>query len=208
LHLVAFAVADAARAHRRLEKDGFAVRPLVHMSRPVDTEQGPDKAAFTIARVEPGVMAEGRIQMLTHHTEHTVWQPRWLTHPNSAVGLIDVMIAVGDIDEAARRYSRFTGRAATRTPGGAHIRLDRGGIYLVSHERVTERLPEVAIAKLPFIVGYALQVQSLAAAEAAVDGADLDWHAFENGIAAAFPVELGEGAWFFVESADALPWRR
>jgi Glyoxalase-like domain len=208
LHLVAFAVADAAKAHRRLEKGGFAVRPLVHMSRPVDTEQGPGKAAFTIARVQPGVMAEGRIQMLTHHTEHTVWQPRWLTHPNSAIGLIDVMIAADDVDEAARRFTRFTGRAATRTPGGALIRLDRGGVYLISHERVTERLPEVAIAKLPFIVGYALQVQSLGAAEAAVDHADLDWHAFENGIAAAFPVELGEGAWFFVERADALPWRR
>jgi hypothetical protein len=208
LHLVAFAVADAAKAHRRLESNGFAVRPLVSMSRPVETETGPDKAAFTIARVEPGVMAEGRIQMLTHHTAHTVWQPRWLTHPNSAIGLIDVMIAVDDIDEAAQRFTRFTGRRATRTPGGALIRLDRGGVYLVSHERVTERLPEVAIAKLPFIVGYALQVQSLAAAETAVDHAGLDWHAFENGIAAAFPVELGEGAWFFVEHADALPWRR
>jgi Glyoxalase-like domain len=208
LHLVAFAVADAAKAHRRLESNGFAVRPLVSMSRPVETETGPDKAAFTIARVEPGIMAEGRIQMLTHHTEHTVWQPRWLTHPNSAIGLIDVMIAVDDIDEAAQRFTRFTGRRATRTPGGALIRLDRGGVYLVSHERVTERLPEVAIAKLPFIVGFALRVQSLAAAEAAVDHADLDWHVFENGIAAAFPVELGEGAWFFVEHADALPWRR
>lgn len=208
LHLVAFAVADAAKAHRRLGADGFAVQPLVHMSRPVETAQGPDKAAFTIARVEPGVMAEGRIQMLTHHTAHTVWQPRWLGHPNSALGLIDVMIAVGDIDEAASRFTRFTGRAATRTPGGALVRLDRGGVYLVSRERVTERLPEVAIAKLPFIVGYALCVQSLAAAEAAVDGADLDWHAFESGIAAAFPAELGQGAWFFVERADALPWRR
>ena len=208
LHLVAFAVADAAQAHRRLAADGFAVRPLVHMSRPVDTEAGPGTAAFTIARVEPGVMAEGRIQMLTHHTEPAVWQPRWLSHPNSAIGLIDVMIAVADVEEAARRFARFTGRAAMPTPGGALIRLDRGGVYLVSHDRVTERLPEVPVTTLPFIVGYAVRVQSLAAAEAAVDGADLDWHAFDGGIAAAFPAELGEGAWFFVERADALPWRR
>ena len=208
LHLVAFAVADAAQAHRRLAADGFAVRPLVHMSRPVDTEAGPGTAAFTIARVEPGVMAEGRIQMLTHHTEPAVWQPRWLSHPNSAIGLIDVMIAVADVEEAARRFARFTERAATPTPGGALIRLDRGGVYLVSHDRVTERLPEVPVTTLPFIVGYAVRVQSLAAAEAAVDGADLDWHAFDGGIAAAFPAELGEGAWFFVERADALPWRR
>jgi hypothetical protein len=69
-------------------------------------------------------------------------------------------------------------------------------------------LPEVAVATLPFIAGYAVQVQSLAAAETAVDGADLEWRAFEDGIVASFPIELGEGAWFFVERASALPWRR
>ncbi len=49
---------------------GFRVR-AAHRTcqRPVETEAGDDTAAFTIARVEPGVMPEGRIQMLTHHTE-------------------------------------------------------------------------------------------------------------------------------------------
>jgi len=207
LHLAAFAVADAANAHRRLADNGFRVRELVQMQRPVDTAAGAATAAFTIARVAPGEMPEGRIQILTHHTEQAVWQDRWLSHPNSAAGLIDVMIAIADVDEAARRFARFTGRPATRTSGGAVIRLDRGGVYLVSHDRATERLPEVAITALPFMVGYALRVQSLAAAEKAVDAAGLDWHAFENGIAAAFPAELGGGAWLFVENADGLPWR-
>ncbi len=208
LHLAAFAVADAEKAHRRLAMDGFAVRDLAHMRRPVVTRAGPDTAAFTIARVEPGVMPEGRIQFLTHHTEHTVWQERWLSQPNGAVGLIDVMIAVADVAEAADRFERFLGRAATSTPGGALIRLDRGGVYLLTHERATEKLPEVAFGAPPFMVGYALRVTSLATAEAAVDNAGLEWHAFEYGIAAAFPAELGEGAWLFVERESGLPWRR
>ncbi len=208
LHLAAFAVADAAKTHQRLAADGFRVRDLVRMERPVETAAGADKAAFTIARVEAGVMPEGRIQMLTHHTEQTVWQPRWLQHPNGACGLIDVVIAVADVEEAAQRFARFTGRAATPTPGGALIRLDRGGVYLITHDRAMEKLPELAFPAPPFIVGYALRVKSLAAAEAAVDGADLEWHTFEGGIAAAFPTELGEGAWFFVESSSGLPWRR
>jgi len=208
LHLAAFAVADAAAAHRRLSASGFPVQPLVSMSRPVDTEAGPATAAFTIARVEPGVMPEGRIQMLTHHTEQAVWQKRWLTHSNGAIGLIDVVIAVADVEEAAQRFARFTGRNATRTAGGAVLNLDRGGVYLVSYDRITERLPEVAITKLPFVAGYAIRVKSLAIAETVVDRADLEWHTFEDGIAAAFPVELGEGAWFFVEHAAGLPWRR
>lgn len=208
VHLAAFAVADAAKARERLANSGFRVRDLVRMQRPVESEAGAGTAAFTIARVEPGMMPEGRIQMLTHHTEHAVWQPRWLMHPNSASGLIDVVIAVANVEEAAQRFARFTGRAAVPTPGGALIRLDRGGVYLVSHDRATEKLPEIAVATLPFIIGYALRVKSLAAAEAAIDHADLEWRAIEDGLVACFPVELGEGAWFFVERAEALPWRR
>jgi hypothetical protein len=208
VHLAAFAVADAERAHERLKSDGFRVRPLVKMQRPVETAAGDAIAAFTIARVEPDVMPEGRIQMLTHHTEAAVWQPRWLAHPNSAIGLIDIVIAVADISEAAARFSRFTGRAATQMPGAALIRLDRGGVYLIAHDRAAEKLPEVPATTLPFMLGYAVRVQSLAAAEAAVESADLEWRTFEGGMVTCFPSELGAGAWFFVEDAAALPWRR
>jgi hypothetical protein len=211
LHLAAFSVANAEAAHRRLAASGFPVRELVRMSRPVDTEAGADTAAFTIARVQLGVMPEGRIQMLTHHTEQAAWQKRWLSHPNGAVGLIDVMIAVADVEEAAQRFARFTGRAATPRPGGsAFIELDRGGVYLISRERVARRLPEVAITKLPFIAAYALRVRSLATAENTAERAGLEWRAIDGGegIVVSFPVELGQGAWFFVERAQGLPWRQ
>ncbi len=208
VHLAAFAVAGAQSAHARLKTDGFRVRPLVTMQRPVETEAGDDVAAFTIARVEPDVMPEGRIQMLTHHTEAAVWQPRWLAHPNSAIGLIDVVIAVADIGEAAARFARFTGHAAVAVAGGAMLRLDRGGVLLLTRDALAELAPEASPNALPFMAGYAIGVRSLAAAEAAMEGGDLEWRAFEDGIAASFPSELGEGVWFFVEDATALPWRR
>src|SRR5262249_24273315 len=128
LHLVAFAVADAADAHARLGNSGFRVRPLVRMQRPVDTENGSTTAAFIIARVEPGVMSEGRIQVLTHHTEQAVWQPRWLTHPNGAIALTDVLIAVADVDEAAQRFARFAGRPIAANATGRAVALDRGPV--------------------------------------------------------------------------------
>jgi hypothetical protein len=65
----------------------------------------------------------------------------------------------------------------------------------------------VPVTSLPFMIGYALGVSSLADVEAAVARADLDWRAFDDGIVATFPTELGEGAWFFVEKASDLPWR-
>jgi hypothetical protein len=209
LHLAAFSVNDAAAAREHLAAAGFPVQDLVRMQRPVKTENGSGIAAFTIARVKPMAMPEGRVQILTHHSEDAVWQPRWLSHPNSVSDLIDVVIAVGDVEEASRRFARFTGRPAEATEGGgALIRLDRGGIYLLNQRRAAEKLPEVPITSLPFMIGYALGVESLAAAETAVDGADLEWRALDDGIVATFPAELGEGAWFFVEQAKDLPWRR
>ena len=50
VHLAAFAVADAAAAHRRLAASGFRMRPLVEMDRPVDAGGKRETAAFTIAR--------------------------------------------------------------------------------------------------------------------------------------------------------------
>src|SRR6266702_5716731 len=56
VHLVAFSVADAEAAHRRLTEAGFVMRPLVQFQRPVDTVSGPGIAAFTVVRLERGAM--------------------------------------------------------------------------------------------------------------------------------------------------------
>ena len=61
-----------------LPRMAFAVRDLVRHVAAGRYRSRQRTAAFTIARVEPGVMPEGRIQMLTHHTEQAVWQKRWL----------------------------------------------------------------------------------------------------------------------------------
>jgi hypothetical protein len=209
VHLAAFSVADAAAAHGRLGASGFRMRPLAHFQRPVSTQTGDGIAAFTVARVERGEMAEGRIQILTHRTEHTVWQQRWLDHPNGVLGLIDLVIVVADLDEAAGRFARFTGRPAEPTAGGRAIRLDRGQVTLVTPAAWTALAGamEIAVPRLPFIAAYALTVRSLDPVGTLLERAGLRPHRSRDAIAAAFPAELGIGAWFFVERADALRWR-
>src|SRR5262245_40004368 len=161
IHLAAFAAADAGKAHARLGNAGFALRPLVNMQRPVDTEAGPATAAFTVARVERGAMAEGRIQILTHHTEDAVWQKRWLVHPNGARALASVVIVVPDVKEAAVRFARFTGRHVISTSSGQMIALDRGRVELVTRAAFEAALPDIAIAGLPFMGAYGIVVTSL-----------------------------------------------
>ena len=202
VHLAAFAVVDAAKAHRRLGEAGFPLRPLVEMQRPVDTETGRATAAFTVARVERNAMAEGRIQLLTHRTEDAVWQKRWLAHPNGARGLVSIVIAVADVDEAAARFARFTGRPATPTRSGQIVRLDRGRVELVTREAFAAALPEIAIASMPFMGAYGVLVQSLATIETPLRQSGIPARRAGDCLVAPFPDELGRGAWLFAESRE------
>jgi len=202
VHLAAFAVADAGKAHARLGTAGFALRPLVSMQRPVDTETGAATAAFTLARVERGTMAEGRIQILTHHTEDAVWQKRWLVHPNGARALASVVIVVPDVQEAAARFARFTGRNPTPTRSGQVIALDRGRVELVTRAAFEAALPEIEIPDLPFIGAYGIVVASLDAVGAIFAGASLRARRINDCLIAPFPAELGQGAWLFSQKSE------
>src|SRR5260370_6198830 len=53
VHLAAFTAADAAAAHRRLAENGFRVRPVGHMHRPVDTHPRPRSAALQLPPLRP-----------------------------------------------------------------------------------------------------------------------------------------------------------
>ena len=199
IQLAAFAVADANAWHQRLGDAGFRTRPIAPFKRPVGTETGTDTASFTVARVEPGEMAEGRIQMLTHHTEDAVWQKRWLRHPNGALGLASLAIVVADVDEAAARYARFTHQPAKPTRAGQAVALDRGRIELVTREAFVAALPEIAVPSLPFIAGYGVAVASLDVAAAALRSGGLSSRRAGDVLIAPFPEELGQGMWLFSE---------
>jgi hypothetical protein len=199
VHLAAFAVADAASMHGRLAASGFRVRPLVEFQRPVDTGEGKGMAAFTVARVEPGEMPEGRIQALTHHTESMVWQPRWLSHPNGALGLASVMIVVADVDEAASRFARFTACPANPTAYGQEIQLDRGRVELFTPQAFSQKFPEIAVPSLPFIGSCGIKVKSLAALQEVLLRGALKVRQSGHALLVSFPEELGQGAWSFRE---------
>jgi len=208
VRLAAFAVGDAAAAHARLSRAGFRMQPLAAMQRPVATVSGDDIAAFTLARPAFGEMPEGRIQFLTHRTEHTVWQKRWLAQPNGASGLVDLVIAQADPAAAAGRFARFLDRDATRNRCGTVVCLDRGRVQLVASAALSRLLPRAALPDLPFIAGYGLTVASLAATMACLRAGGLAFETRDGCTIAPFPDELGIGSWAFVERAADLPWRR
>jgi len=208
VHLAAFAVADARAIHARLAQSGFRMQPLVAMQRPVETAAGEDIAAFSVVRVVPGEMPEGRIQALTHLTERTVWQPRWLTQPNGAIGLLDVVIAETDVEEAAGRFRRFLDCEVHADPFGPAFHLDRGRVQLVAAASLARLFPGLAIPDLPFMAAYGIAVRSLEQAAACLHAGDVAFERQAGYVTAPFPDDLGVGCWVFVERASALPWRR
>ncbi len=142
LHLIAFALADPAGAHARLEAGGFRPKAPVNLTRPVtDADGAPGEARFTVLRVPPEVMPEGRVQALQHHTPELVWQPRSLEQDNAVVSLKAVLLSVPDPQEAAQRFGRFVGRTPRRADRRWLLPLERGACVFVAPEDLPAVLP-------------------------------------------------------------------
>ncbi len=169
IHLIAFGTQTADADFQRLSAGGFAPLAPLPLQRQVGTENGESTARFTVVRVAPAAMAEGRIQYCQHHTRDVVWQARWTGHANHAVGLAGVLICVVDPAEAARRYGRFSGLAAHRQ--GAAWRLDtaRGYLLFMAPAQLQQMLAIVPPA-LPWIAGCVIDSDDMAATLSIVGG--------------------------------------
>ena len=201
IHLAAFSSADAGGEHRRLADAGFPVLPLVDMRRPVATENGEEDARFTIARIMPGAMPEGRIQFLSHHTEHLVWREPYLDHPNGAQTLTALWIAAADPDEPAQRFARFTGRAAARDGAVLAITLDRGSLRFASPRYLEHEFGIVPGPPLPYLAAYEIEVAALDRVSSIARAADITVRRLPQGIAITLPASIG-GTIIFRARAD------
>jgi Glyoxalase-like domain len=204
VHLAAFSVAEPQATYDRLVGAGMPMWPMVHMRRPVEMPGGRSEARFTILRPQPGAMAEGRMQLLTHHTEAEVWQPRFLDQPNGAGALLGLLIVSNDPEEAAGRFKRLLGVAPQRKARGIRLPMARGHIEITSPENAVPLF--AAPPGLPWIAAYGLRVDDLERAAIFMRDAGVATTRAGDALIAAFPPALGIGFWVFVADAAALPW--
>jgi hypothetical protein len=125
-HLLAFAVADVAAARARLASEGFDPLEPVPLGRQIAGPESTNEAAFSVLRVPPDRMPEGRVQLLVHETPDLVWRSEFLTGLNGTLELSGVLVCVPDAREAAERYARFVGALAVGNGEYATVTLDRG----------------------------------------------------------------------------------
>lgn len=178
VHLIAFSTGDIDASAVTLAAGGFEPAQPVRLRRQVGTPDGGSaELRFSVVRVPPDKMPEGRIQVLTHHTPELMWQERWLDHPNRIEALTSILLAVVDPEEAAQRFGRFLGRKPERRRSGLwRLQLDRGELAFSAKEELPSIFPEAQASSLPLIAAYALgssdldmSVEYLSEASAAVD---------------------------------------
>ncbi len=197
-HLIAFGTAAPDADHARLQREGFAPLPPLALQRETTTETGPATARFTVVRVPPAAMAEGRIQYCQHHTPDVVWQSRWLTHANHAVGLAGVLLCVADPQAAAQRYARFTGQPVQASGHVWRLATARGHLWFMNAATARETW-NVDAPTLPWIAGYVLDSDDMSATARHVNG-----RAHGQRIAVTLPPALG-GMLIF-QAAGSAPW--
>lgn len=190
VHLIAFGTSTPQDDHARLAAAGYGPLPPVALQRPISTPEGEATARFTVVRVPPGRMAEGRIQLCQHHTPELLWQPRWLAHANGATALTTLLVCVTEPREAAQRYSRFTGIECSGE--GHEWRLDtvRGSVVFARADAF-ERLLGFDPPALPWIAGYVLETSDIARTQRTLEESGFETATTGERIAIALPPELG-----------------
>jgi hypothetical protein len=162
LHLLAFTHADAVSQKSRLEKSGFPMQPAVRLRRPIQTGDGEQTVQVSVIRTEPGVMAEARVQMLTHETPELIWLPEYSTHPNRTDALSDLLLISDDAPQKAERYSRFTDCPLSRNADLNILSLSRGSLTFATPKAAETFLPRIQIPDLPYMAAVVLRSGDLA----------------------------------------------
>jgi hypothetical protein len=162
VHLIAFGTSAAEADYARLEREAFSPLHPVALQRPIATEHGEETARFTVVRVPPPAMPEGRIQYCRQETPQFVWQGRWLDHANGAIALASVVLCVADPAEASARYGRYTGLAPA-SDGPWHTLATSRGTLAFGTADTLERELGLRAPAVPWIAAYTLRVRELEA---------------------------------------------
>ncbi len=171
IHIVALGIGDEQANLERLRRAGIDLPGVAYLERPVD-DADPDGLRARFARLPLPDAPEGRLQLIRHLTPEAIWQERFLDHPNHAVALKTVVIAVEQPAEAAARFSRLAGRPVVPDPaGGFALPLPRGTVRLLPPDRLDAVFPGVAIPALPFIAGVEIRTDDANEAAARIFGA-------------------------------------
>ncbi|MBF6457158.1 VOC family protein [Nocardia cyriacigeorgica] len=163
LRILSLDTADAAATDTRLDAAGLRTSGVLELERPVDTENGPATLRARSVHLDPRSTAEGYIGVAQHLTREYVLQPRYLDHPNGALGLAAVVIVAEDtrLDAITQRYRDILG-TEPRTAGPVTVlEGGRARIEIVPASAAARVLPGETAPAPSYLAALTIRVGDL-----------------------------------------------
>lgn len=204
-HLIAFGTPTAEEEHARLERNGFSPLPLVNLQREVDVSGEKRLTRFSVVRVAPETMPEGRVQFCQHHTPECMWQPRYVRQPNGVTGLLASFVVADEPEEVAARFAHFTALLPKAIRGFVQLTTGRGHVFIGSSTACKVLFGDEPPAA-PAMVGYALECNDAPALRTRLLAMGCSvTEPSPDLFAATLPPAIG-GAWLFGTKAAYEDW--
>ncbi|HWL29325.1 MAG TPA: VOC family protein [Burkholderiaceae bacterium] len=103
-----FRTPDAQVTHRRLQAQGFAVNPVVHLERPINVNGQAHTARFVTVRFAEQPVEGFRIYFCQHLTPELVWNSQATQHANGAAALDKIVLSSAHADRVGRVLAQLT----------------------------------------------------------------------------------------------------
>lgn len=157
IHVLAFATAEPEALAEALRRRGVPLDGLYPLRRRLEGPDGPAEARFTILRLAPDHMPEGRIIAVRHETPELLWQPGTTRQPNGAHALSFVAITVADLGADSARYRDLLGVEPVVGAGSAAFTLPQGRLLLVT-EAHARQVFGASPPSLPHVTAFGVTV--------------------------------------------------
>lgn len=170
LHIMHFGTEDIEAVRAQYIAQSQPISEVARLQRMVDTPEGERllqaRSIFYPLTANP----EGLIQVAQHVTPQYALQPRYMTHPNGAKRLSEVIVCSDAPEQMAAKYSRYSGHPVVRR-GDLHI-VDLGHtrIVTVSRAGLDELVPGYPRHPTPFLAGFTVATADLARARGHLAG--------------------------------------
>ncbi len=187
---LAFATSDAAAAAAELTARGIAVDGPKDLKRVLELPQGDVLPAFSLVHLSPDATPGLKAFLCQHLSRDLVWQPQWTAHPNTALGIRRVTVAVEEPEVAAQAYAEIWGQEVDvflAKPEAADLLFGGVPLQFLKPEVLEIERP----ADPPFIAHLGIEVRDVASIRACLSEAEIPFE--DKGNTLLLPPEAGNG---------------